>query len=873
MDKRKQGIAGLRAPMARDVERLSQYSRGDDRNLAHVAPGDTIIPPELMRANPALAQAIFEALSGAGIDPAKRVVDSGAARRNPVTGAQEFDAAEFSDFGMTVGDILANLTGDRGYQDSVYDPIGYQDRLMQDYYNNVVSAGRGNVDPFGGYGAYAGATGGTGPITDETFYGDPTQRPDYTPDQPTPGPVVDLPVGDLGFDPSKIPNILDPNFRLPADYIERVREALEGRQGEAPVIGPEAPGAPPTTGGTPTPPAQPGRVNDLDPVLGIPPEILDMIDVGVELPIPGPGTELLPVILGSVGDIIEGIQYPVDPTTGQIPSSAGGQAAQAVENAVNSIMDSVRGAIRGATTGQVQEYVRNAVLAGEAVGDIINSVQEVFAAPEGPIPTPPSSGAPPTPAAPPSATGGRGGLEPDFALPGSQEEEEQAAAEAARRAAEEQAAAEAARRAEEQAAAEEAARRAEEQAAAEAARRAEEQAAAEAARRAAEEQAAAERAAREAAEQAAARAAERAAQEAAAAAERAAQQEAANAAVTGALDSVRDQVEAYRQEGLTGNQAVREAVDAVAEDLGMTREELLGRIGATEETILSEMEAQGAELRSEIVASRNAVLDQVAANEAAGMARDEALNDALQQVADDMGVAVEDLMGELGTTREELSGDIADLRAEGVAGRQAILDQVQANEAAGMARDEALNTALQQVADDMGVAVEDLMGELGTTREELSSDITDLGVRLAETETNILDQIAANEAAGMSRDEALDNAIGIVADDLGTTREALLDELGTTREDLRDRIGQTEERLGTQISDLGRQIGARDLVGMLSQPGVLSQQVDVGEAELADIGDLYDFSSIFRTPEQAERFATPYDNAEIERLLRELGVA
>ena len=91
MDKNKQGIAALRAPMAKDVERLSQYSRGDDRNLAHVAPGDTIIPPELMRANPAFADMVMQILADAGIDPAKRVVDSGAARRNPVTGAQEFD--------------------------------------------------------------------------------------------------------------------------------------------------------------------------------------------------------------------------------------------------------------------------------------------------------------------------------------------------------------------------------------------------------------------------------------------------------------------------------------------------------------------------------------------------------------------------------------------------------------------------------------------------------------------------------------------------------------------------------------------------------------------------------------------------------------
>src|SRR6056300_1544934 len=102
MDKRKQGIAGLRAPMARDVERLSQYSRGDDRNLAHVAPGDTIIPPELLQANPDFADMVMRALAGAGIDPAKRIVDSGAARRNPVTGAQEFDNAEWS---MTWGGV------------------------------------------------------------------------------------------------------------------------------------------------------------------------------------------------------------------------------------------------------------------------------------------------------------------------------------------------------------------------------------------------------------------------------------------------------------------------------------------------------------------------------------------------------------------------------------------------------------------------------------------------------------------------------------------------------------------------------------------------------------------------------------------------
>ena len=125
--------------------------------------------------------------------------------------------------------------------------------------------------------------------------------------------------------------------------------------------------------------------------------------------------------------------------------------------------------------------------------------------------------------------------------------------------------------------------------------------------------------------------------------------------------------------------------------------------------------------------------------------------------------------------------------------------------------------------------------------------------------------VAANEEAGIARDEAIGFAIDQVADDLGVTRETLLDELGRTEDDLRDYIGTTEQRLGTQISDLGQQIGMRDFLSFLGQPGAVSQQVDVEMPEVADIGDLYSFESIFRTPEQEARFATPYaEGGEVE---------
>jgi gas vesicle protein len=181
--------------------------------------------------------------------------------------------------------------------------------------------------------------------------------------------------------------------------------------------------------------------------------------------------------------------------------------------------------------------------------------------------------------------------------------------------------------------------------------------------------------------------------------------------------------------------------------------------------------------------------------------------------------------------------------------------------------------AIQQVADDLGVAVDDLMGALGTTEGNLTNFMSDMEGRLNLRLDDLKNKVQEGIDVGKSERDALDDAIGEVADELGVAKTDILDQLGTTRDDLRDEIGATEQRLGTQMTDIGRQIGLRDLLGTLSEPGVLSQQVDVGEAELADIGDLYTFESIFRTPEQEARFATPYDSAEIERMLRELGVA
>jgi len=242
-----------------------------------------------------------------------------------------------------------------------------------------------------------------------------------------------------------------------------------------------------------------------------------------------------------------------------------------------------------------------------------------------------------------------------------------------------------------------------------------------------------------------------------------------------------------------------------------------------------------------------------------------------------LGCLVEYLTDALGTTEENLTDLINETQTvfldELGTTKAEILDSV--NEA--IAEGKSANEALDELAEQLGTTKEDLLDAVDVSTDTIMDELAAFEERQNERLGNATDEIIGkvNDAIEIGQDEraALGDALDEIADDLGMTRDEILEEIGTTEDRILDEIGTTEQRLGTQMTDIGRQIGLRDLLGTLSEPGVLSQQVDVGEAELADIGDLYDFSSIFRTPEQEARFATPYDSAEIERLLRELGVA
>jgi hypothetical protein len=125
-----------------------------------------------------------------------------------------------------------------------------------------------------------------------------------------------------------------------------------------------------------------------------------------------------------------------------------------------------------------------------------------------------------------------------------------------------------------------------------------------------------------------------------------------------------------------------------------------------------------------------------------------------------------------------------------------------------------VDAALKALSDDLGTTEEALLEALGTTKDALSKEFTeglsavgdilgtpgvadDPSTAADETQdaTGLFATIAAYEAGGLSRDEALQKAIEDVSGALGTTKTDLLASIGETETSLLGAIGETETSL------------------------------------------------------------------------------
>jgi hypothetical protein len=127
--------------------------------------------------------------------------------------------------------------------------------------------------------------------------------------------------------------------------------------------------------------------------------------------------------------------------------------------------------------------------------------------------------------------------------------------------------------------------------------------------------------------------------------------------------------------------------------------------------------------------------------------------------------------------------------------QQQLVEFRQALENGGVPSDE-IEAAIASVRADTMAEFE----ALGYTIDEEMGALRD---NIADSEQRLMDQIAANEEAGMTRDEAIQAAVDELATEFGVAQDAIFDRIGETEQSLNDRISGVE----TAIGDLGTQIG------------------------------------------------------------------
>ena len=72
------------------MQNMASYGRNGDTAMAHLTPGETVVPQAVLQQNPQVARGLGRAFQDAGADPSRYVVGSGQNSMNPMTGQPEF---------------------------------------------------------------------------------------------------------------------------------------------------------------------------------------------------------------------------------------------------------------------------------------------------------------------------------------------------------------------------------------------------------------------------------------------------------------------------------------------------------------------------------------------------------------------------------------------------------------------------------------------------------------------------------------------------------------------------------------------------------------------------------------------------------------
>ena len=262
-----------------------------------------------------------------------------------------------------------------------------------------------------------------------------------------------------------------------------------------------------------------------------------------------------------------------------------------------------------------------------------------------------------------------------------------------------------------------------------------------------------------------------------------------------------DAVQAAKASGLSGDAVLKTAIDKVAADQGTSAASLLSKIGTTEAALKTQFATELSGVKTQISQLGQNLSDEIQAAKDVGLAGDAALQAGLSSLSSKMGTSQTELLKQLGTTESALKTQFATQ----VAGLDTKFSQAIADaKASGLAGDAALSKAIATVAAAQKTDSATLLKQLGTTEAALKTQFaTDIGAvktSVADLQTKITSTIAANEAAGLTRDQATAKAVSDVANNLGTTKTDLLKQLGTTEAALSAKVATVAQDLSSQLN-------------------------------------------------------------------------
>jgi hypothetical protein len=236
---------------------------------------------------------------------------------------------------------------------------------------------------------------------------------------------------------------------------------------------------------------------------------------------------------------------------------------------------------------------------------------------------------------------------------------------------------------------------------------------------------------------------------------------------------------------------------------------------------------------------------------------------------------------------------------------KSILEKVAEYESAGIARDQALGLAIDQVAADLGTTREELLTQIGAVEQNLGSQIQQTEQNLTgqiqsvadllgkpardvtQADIDFVNQMIQGEqqidtAYDANQDGKIDQADVDLLTRLmaGDVNESWPPTAGTvwgptglfaqqaeeaerTRQAQAAEAERTRQAQAQQAQRTQRMGNINSMMGMLMQaPDVGGQQVTVKAPDPAKIGYIYDWSSIFANPAQEKMFVTPFSQPQ-----------